>query len=101
VLEQIVGEIEDEFDDPPESVAPESRVTVLDGATKIRDFELQFGTELATGTGYETLAGYLLYRLGHIPSAGEFVEHDDHRFTVESVARNRITSVKVEKLIAA
>ena len=101
VLEQIVGEIEDEFDDPPEQVVPESREAVMDGATKIRDFEMQFDTKLETGTGYETLAGYLLYRLGHIPTSGEFVEHDGRRFTVQSVARNRITSVKVEKLVAA
>jgi len=98
VLEQIVGEIEDEFDDPPTQAQPESAETMLDGTTKIRDFEVQFGTELETGTGYETLAGYLLYRLGHIPAPGEFVEHDGRRFTVAAVERNRITTVKVEKL---
>ena len=98
VLEQIVGEIEDEFDDPPILAQPESAEVTLDGATQIRDFEAQFGTELETGTGYETLAGYLLYRLGHIPVAGESVEHDGRRYTVQAVERNRITSVKVEKL---
>ncbi len=98
VLEQIVGEIEDEFDDPPKLAQPESAELTLDGATQIRDFETQFATELETGTGYETLAGYLLYRLGHIPVPGESVEHDGRRFTVEAVERNRITSVKVERL---
>jgi len=98
VLEQIVGKIEDEFDDPPVLALPESAETVLDGATKIRDFETQFATELETGTGYETIAGYLLYRFGHIPAPGEFMEHDGRRFTVEAVERNRITRVKVEKL---
>ena len=98
VLEQIVGEIEDEFDDPPAVAEPESAEVTLDGATQIRDFEQQFATELETGTGYETLAGYLLYRLGHIPVPGESVEHDGRRFTVEAVERNRIISVKVERL---
>ena len=98
VLEQIVGEIEDEFDDPPTLAEPEGADVSLDGATQIRDFEQQFSTELETGTGYETLAGYLLYRLGHIPVPGESVEHDGRRFTVEAVERNRITSVKVERL---
>ena len=98
VLEQIVGEIEDEFDDPPALAEPESAEVTLDGATQIRDFEQQFATELETGTGYETLAGYLLYRLGHIPIPGESVEHDGRRFTVEAVERNRIISVKVERL---
>ncbi len=97
VLEQIVGEIEDEFDDPPALTQPESAEIILEGSTKIRDFEIQFGTELETGTGYETIAGYLLYRFGYIPKPGESVEHDGRRFTVEAVERNRITSVKVEK----
>jgi len=97
VLEQIVGEIEDEFDDPPVLTQPESAEIILEGTTKIRDFEIQFGTELETGTGYETIAGYLLYRFGYIPKPGESVEHDGRRFTVKAVERNRITSVKVEK----
>jgi len=98
VLEQIVGEIEDEFDDPPLLAQPESAETILEGTAKIRDFEIQFGTELETGTGYETIAGYMLYRFGHIPKPGESVEHDGRRFTVEAVERNRITRVKVEKI---
>ncbi len=98
VLEQIVGEIEDEFDDPPLLAQPASAETILEGTTKIRDFETLFGAELETGTGYETIAGYMLYRFGHIPKPGESVEHDGRRFTVEAVERNRITSVKVEKI---
>jgi len=97
VLEQNVREIKDEFDDPPVLTQPESAEIILEGTTKIRDFEIQFGTELETGTGYETIAGYLLYRFGYIPKPGESVEHDGRRFTVKAVERNRITSVKVEK----
>ncbi len=98
VLEQIVGEIEDEFDDPPMIAEPEAPETILDGATKIRDFETQFATKIETAAGFETLAGFLLFRLGHIPAAGESVEHEGRRFTVEAVERNRITKVKVQKL---
>ncbi len=98
VLEQIVGEIEDEFDDTREAQADHSAGFVLDGATKIRDLESQYGFGLPGEAGFETLAGYMLYRLGHIPKAGEFVDEGDRRFTVEAMDRNRIASVKIEKI---
>ncbi|MGI8991428.1 MAG: hemolysin family protein [Bryobacteraceae bacterium] len=100
VLEQIVGEIEDEFDDAPEFPAAnvsEAAEIELDAATKIRDFEMLYGIEIPTDAGFETLAGFLLYRLGHIPSPGESVDYDGRRFTVTGIDRNRITRVKVEK----
>lgn len=100
ILEQIVGEIEDEFDDAPEFSAAnvsEAAQIELDAATKIRDFEMLYGIEIPTDAGFETLAGFLLYRLGHIPSPGESVDYDGRRFTVAGVDRNRITKVKVER----
>ncbi len=98
VLEQIVGEIEDEFDDPTVLAAPEATEVILDGTTTIRDFDTQFETEIPTEGGFETLAGFLLFKLGHIPKAGEAVEFNGRRFTVEDVDRNRIAKVKVEKI---
>lgn len=101
VLEQIVGEIEDEFDDAPQSPAEEAGDVVLDGATKIRDLESQHGFTVPAEAGFETLAGYLLFRLGHIPREGEIVDMDDRRFIVEKMERNRIARVRSEKLQAA
>jgi CBS domain containing-hemolysin-like protein len=98
VLEQIVGEIEDEFDDSPIEREPESSEMLIDGTTKIRDFENQFGIELPSDLGFETVAGFLLYKLGHIPNAGESVEFGGRRFTIEGLDHNRIARVKVEKL---
>jgi CBS domain containing-hemolysin-like protein len=98
VLEQIVGEIEDEFDDTPETPAEEPDVLLLDGATKIRDLEPQYGFTLPSEAGFETLAGYMLYRFGHIPRPGEFADYLNRRFTVESTERNRILRVKIEKI---
>ncbi len=97
VLEQIVGEIEDEFDDTRVDPVDESAELLLDGGTKIRDLESQYGFTLPSEAGFETLAGYMLYRFGHIPKAGESVEHEDRRFTVETMERNRIASVKIQK----
>ena len=97
VLEQIVGQIEDEFDDFRAPLVEEADEVLLDGATKIRDLESQYGFTLPSDAGFETLAGYMLYRLGHIPRPGESVDRADRRFTVESMERNRIVLVKVQK----
>jgi CBS domain containing-hemolysin-like protein len=98
VLEQIVGEIEDEFDDEPVITPPEGTDMLIDGSTKIRDFENLFDVELPAEAGFETVAGFILYKLGHIPDKGEAVEYEGRRFTVEEVERNRIAKVKVERI---
>jgi putative hemolysin len=97
VLEQVFGEIEDEHDVrlPPLPVVWD--VVELDGATNIRDLETQYGIEVPTNAGFETLAGFLLFRLGAIPNEGDIVEHGDLKFTVEQMDRNRIVQVKVER----
>lgn len=98
VLEQIVGEIEDEFDEKlPQPHAEADRVEV-DGATSILDLESIYGVELPANAGFETIAGYMLFRLGHIPSAGESVEFEGRRFTVATMERNRIATVRIEKI---
>jgi CBS domain containing-hemolysin-like protein len=99
VLEQIVGEIEDEFDvkelRPPVEAPPELD---LDGVTKIRDLELLHGIEIPSNAGFETLAGFLLMRLGYIPQPGESVEEGGRKFTVLEMDRNRIAKVRIERL---
>jgi CBS domain containing-hemolysin-like protein len=97
VLEQIVGEIEDEYDDRHVAPETEARVMEIDGATSILDLESMHGVELPVNAGFETIAGYMLFRLGHIPTAGEQVEFGDRLFTVLAMERNRIARVKVEK----
>jgi putative hemolysin len=97
VLEQLVGRIEDEHDEKARPRA-ESDDVELDGATRIRDLENEYGIEIESGGGFETLAGFLLFKLGEIPHAGESVEHDGRRYTVVEMDRNRIARVKIEKL---
>jgi CBS domain containing-hemolysin-like protein len=98
VIEQIVGKITDEFDDKPVTPVAESNRVELEGATTIRDLAGIYGIELPANAGFETLAGYLLFRLGHIPAAGETVEFENRRFTVTHVERNRIAQVLVDRL---
>ena len=101
VLEQIVGRIEDEHD---EKVVPRlagAGTAELDGATRIRDLENEYGIEIATEGEFETLAGVLLFRRGEIPKAGEWVEYEGRRYTVLEMERNRIARVRVEKIPVA
>ena len=74
VLEQLVGRIEDEHDEKDVRRDGGAGEIELDGATRIRDLESEFGIEIPADAGFETLAGFLLFRLGDIPRAGEQVE---------------------------
>jgi putative hemolysin len=98
VLEQVFGEIEDEHDEVRTKPPVESDLLELDGATSIRDLHTQYGIDLPPETGFETLAGFLLVQLGAIPKAGDVVEMPGRRFTIRDMDRNRIASVKIEKL---
>lgn len=98
VLEQIVGEIADEFDEKAALPPAEGDELELEGTTKIRDLETQYGIALPADGGFETLAGFLLMRFGNIPSIGQSVEHGGRRYTVLDMERNRIAKVRVEKL---
>lgn len=97
VLERIVGEIEDEFDEKLPKPESEAGWVDLDGTTGILDLASIHGIELPANAGFETLAGYMLFKLGHIPEAGESVEFEGRRFTVTTMERNRIAAVHVEK----
>jgi CBS domain containing-hemolysin-like protein len=98
VLEQIVGRIEDEHDEKNAPRLAESDEIILDGTIRIRDLESEFGIEIPTDGNFETLAGFLLARLGEIPRVGQFVDHDGRRYTVLERERNRVAKVRIEKL---
>jgi CBS domain containing-hemolysin-like protein len=98
VLEQVFGEIEDEHDVRRPRPALASRVIELEGSSSILDLESQYGIELPANAGFETLAGFLLFRLGYLPKPGEAIEYDGRRFTILEMDNNRIARVRVEKL---
>jgi CBS domain containing-hemolysin-like protein len=99
VLEQIVGEIEDEYDwESPPGLRVGERTLVLDARINIRDLENQYDIELPRDEGFETLAGFVLSRIGRIPKGGEEFLYEDHRFTVLEVDNHRVTRVKLERL---
>jgi CBS domain containing-hemolysin-like protein len=100
VLEQIVGRIEDEHIKPGPRAA-ETDELELDGATRILDLDSEFGVEIPADAGFETLAGFLLYKMSRIPHVGDTLDYDGRRFTVAAMERNRIARVRIEKLTDA
>jgi CBS domain containing-hemolysin-like protein len=98
-IEQLTGELEDEFDSPARPVLTMAGGALLmDGGANLRDLETQMQWSLPRDGGVETLAGFLLMRLGHIPEREEFVEYEDRRFTVVEMEGRRISKVRVEAL---
>ncbi len=101
VLEQIVGRIEDEHDEKMVARLAEAGAVELDGATRSRDLESEYGIEIANEGEFETLAGFVLFQRGEIPKAGESVEYQGRRYTVLEMDRNRVARVRVEKIAIA
>src|SRR5215469_7577084 len=98
VLEQLVGEIEDEFDLAPAPARASGGAITLDGSTNLRDLETQYQIVLPRDQGFETLAGFVLAELQHLPNPGETTEHDGRCFTVTEMEGRRIAQVKIEAL---
>jgi putative hemolysin len=95
LLEEIVGEIEDEFDLPDESVEQVDDDTIrIDGTFPIDDFNERFQTELPA-EDYHTLAGFVFGLLGRAPEIGDDVSHDGMRFDVLDVEGTRINRLAV------
>jgi CBS domain containing-hemolysin-like protein len=98
-IEQLTGEIEDEFDDPARPLITNAKgVLLLDGGANLRDLETQLQWNLPRDGGVETLAGFILTRLGHIPKPGEQVDYESRRLTVTEMDGRRISKVRVEPI---
>jgi putative hemolysin len=95
LLEEIVGEIEDEFDLPDESVEQVDDDTIrIDGTFPIDDFNERFHTELPQ-EDYHTVAGFVFGLLGRQPEVGDDISHDGMRFDVLDVEGSRINKIAV------
>jgi putative hemolysin len=102
VLEQLVGELEDEFDiaAPPPAVDANAPL-MLDGAINIRDLESQYDLVLPQDEGFETLAGFVLSRLQKMPTGGETFEYHGRRFVVDKMDGHRVALVRIEPVKSA
>jgi CBS domain containing-hemolysin-like protein len=96
LLEEIVGEIDDEYDPPTTAVRFDraSGTAVLAGALHTDEVRLACGFEMPEGE-YDTLAGFVIDRLGHLPDVGEVVAEGGWRFEVTDMDRHRVAAVRV------
>jgi CBS domain containing-hemolysin-like protein len=97
ILEEIVGEIQDEYDIEQKEV--ESGVSgeySLNPAINIRDFNHKFETNIPLDPYYNTLGGFIYKVAGRVPELGEIIKHDNISFTISKKSGNRIIQVKVK-----
>ena len=94
MLEEIVGEIRDEYDaDEEDSIRKiNPKEYVIEGAMKLDDLDDQLGLDLKS-EDYDSVGGYIIGLLDHLPQAGEEVSSGNLRFVVDTVERNRIDKV--------
>ena len=95
LLEEIVGEINDEYDEETrEQIKQDGETYILDGMLPVRDANKRFGLGLTEDEGYTTIAGYLLAKAGRLLRPGDRIEHTAGVFSVERVEKRRISRVR-------
>jgi CBS domain containing-hemolysin-like protein len=97
ILEQLVGDLNDEFDEDEEPTIVRIREDrwLVDGQTHVDEVEKQLGVNIPEGE-YVTIAGFVLDLAGEIPAAGTTYTHGDWTFRVQSVERRRISEIVIE-----
>ena len=95
ILEQLVGDLNDEFDedDEPTIVRIRQDRWLVDGQTHVDRVEEELGLEIPEGE-YVTIAGFVLDLAGEIPEAGTTYTYDDWTFRVQSVEKRRISETR-------
>ncbi len=105
VLEEIVGEIRDEHD-TPEAGEPLFRdagqgAVEAEGRCSIADLNARLESRMPEDQGYDTIAGFVMNRLGRVPEAGALVESDGVRVRVLGATPTGVTKVSVERIAPA
>ena len=101
ILEQMVGEIHDEFDVVERPLTLTDGSMIFDAALNVRDLATQYNISMPDDPSYETIGGFILNRLGFIPRGGESFETEGYRFTVMEMDHRRVSRVKIKPLRVA
>jgi CBS domain containing-hemolysin-like protein len=100
LLEEIVGEISDEYDkEVKEQITAEQGSYVLDGMLAVRNANQHLGLELPEDEGYTTIAGFLMAEAGRVLAEGDAVESDRGVFKVERMDNRRIRRVRFTPVV--
>jgi putative hemolysin len=99
ILEELVGEITDEYEEkPPEPVKEIDQNTIeADARTYIDDLNDQFELNLPEDEDYDTIGGFIFSRLGYIPKTGENFDYENLKFTISSAEPRRIKRIVIRK----
>ena len=99
MLEEIVGEIRDEYDEDEEDSLTKinSNEYIVEGSMKLDDLNDQLGLNLES-EDYDSIGGLVIGFLDHLPEEGETVEHEGFRFLVEKMDKNRIEKIHIYRL---
>ncbi len=99
IIEEIVGEIQDEYDIETGTVTPEkSGIYLVNPVINIEDFNVKFQTDIPEDSDYQTLAGFLQKVTGHIPDIYERIDYKGMSFIVTKKTGNQILQVRVQKI---
>src|SRR5690348_3680212 len=101
ILEQMVGEIHDEFDVIERPLTLADGAIIFDGGLNVRDLDAQYNIVLPEDPAYATVGGFVLDQLGFIPKGGESFVFGDLRFTIAEMDGKRVARVKVERIARA
>ena len=98
IIEEIVGEIEDEYDRQEPRLIPldEGRAEV-DARLEIEDLENYFNLEIGE-RDFESVGGFIIHLLGRVPKAGEKIFHQDLEITVLEADSRRVRRLRIEKI---
>ncbi|HEX8872915.1 MAG TPA: hemolysin family protein [Candidatus Acidoferrum sp.] len=101
LVEQLVGEIHDEFDVVEKPLRLSDGAVVFDAALNVRDLDSQYNITLPEDPAYATVGGFVMDQLGFIPRGGESFEYGAYRFTVVEMDGRRVARVKIQLLQSA
>jgi putative hemolysin len=98
LIEEIVGEIRDEYDIESPVIQLSDGTMLIDASLSLRDLKEDYHIQLPESPEYETLGGFLMAALQKIPQTGDMVEIEGKRIKIVEMVGKRISKVKLEKL---
>jgi CBS domain containing-hemolysin-like protein len=99
ILEELVGEIADEYEEtPPESIQEvDERTIEVDARTYVDDLNDKYELNLPEHEDYDTVGGFVFSRLGYVPKTGEHFDYEHLQFTIASAEPRRINRIRIQK----
>src|SRR5690242_13253974 len=101
IIEQVVGEIHDEFDVIERPLTLADGAVIFDAALNVRDLDAQYNITLPEDPAYATVGGFVLDQLGFIPKGGESFDFGNYHFTVIEMDGKRVARVKIQRVRSA